>query len=329
MRIGDVTIKHGLFLAPMAGFSDRALRRIAKDMGAEYSVTEMISAKAVTFGDKKTFSLARIREDEGYVGLQIFGSEPDVMGRAAEILSNTAVPEGYVLPSAIDINMGCPVAKIYNNGEGSALMRDPELIYRITKAVKENTHLPVTVKIRTGIDANHINAPECAMAAESAGAELITVHGRTRIQMYSGDVDRKTIAKVKESVHIPVIANGDITSVESACSMLNETGADGIAIGRGAVGNPFLFREILAFMNGEEYRAPTLRERVDIALWQLRLAIEDKGERVAVPESRKQIALYLHSFRGAAALRSEINKALTYKEVEAVLLGALADADGQ
>jgi tRNA-dihydrouridine synthase B len=283
----------------------------------------MISAKAVTFGDKKTFLLARIREDEGPVGLQIFGSEPDIMARAADSLSRSVPAPGYVPPCAIDINMGCPVAKIFNNGEGSALMRDPELIFRITKAVKENIEIPVTVKIRTGVDSEHINAVECAQAAESGGAEIITVHGRTRVQMYSGDVDRETIRKVKNSLHIPVIANGDILSGEDALSMLRETGADGVAIGRGAVGNPFLFREIICALDGKVASVVTLEEKVNVALLQLRLAIEDKGERVAVPEARKQIALYLRSFKGAANMRAEINRALTYREVEEVLLDAL------
>lgn len=323
MKIGNTELRHGLFLAPMAGFSDRAMRRVCHLMGAEYSVTEMISAKAVTFGDKKTFSLAKIRADEGPVALQIFGSEPDVMGRAAEILSKRAWGEGYVSPSAIDINMGCPVHKIFSNGEGSALMRDPELIYRIVRAVKGSTDLPVTVKHRTGISADSINAVECALAAEAGGAELVTVHGRTKVQMYSGCVDRETIKKVKQSVHIPVIANGDILSARDALSMLRETEADGIAIGRGAVGNPFIFKEIKSIFDGEEYTEPTLDEKVEIALLQLRLSIEDKGERVAVPEARKQIAMYLHSFRGAAAIRAEINRALTYSEIEKILTDAL------
>lgn len=323
MKIGNVEIKHGLFLAPMAGFSDRAMRRICHEMGAEYSVSEMISAKAVTFGDKKTFSLARIRSDEGPVALQIFGSEPEIMGRAAQILSTRATEGGFCMPCAIDINMGCPVHKIYSNGEGSALMRNPDLIYRIVKAVKENTDLPVTVKHRTGIDSEHINATECALAAESAGASLITVHGRTKTQMYSGHVDRETIKKVKQSVHIPVVANGDILSYKDAVSMLNETGADGIAIGRGAVGNPFLFREIARSFEGEEYIYPTLAEITNVALLQLRLAIEDKGEKIAVPEARKQIASYLHSFRGAAQIRAEINRALSYSEIERIMLDAL------
>ena len=325
MKIGNQELKHGLFLAPMAGFSDRAMRRICADMGAEYSVTEMISAKAVTFGDKKTYSLANIRPDEGRVALQIFGSEPDIMARAANILSTRDFGEGYCSPCAIDINMGCPVHKIFSNGEGSALMRDPELIYRITRAVRENTDLPVTVKHRTGVDECSLNAVECAMAAESGGASLITVHGRTRAQMYSGSVNREIIKNVKKSVHIPVIANGDILSGADAISMLADTGADGIAIGRGAVGNPFIFREVICALEGTPYAGPTLGEKVDIALLQLRLAIEDKGERVAVPEARKQIASYLHSFRGAAAIRARINQALGYGEIERILTEALEE----
>ncbi len=326
MKIGNVEVRHGLFLAPMAGFSDRAMRRVCHEMGAEYSVSEMISAKAVTFGDKKTFSLAAIKEDEGPVALQIFGSEPDIMGRAADILTKKDWESlGLASPVAIDINMGCPVHKIFSNGEGSALMRDPELIYRIVRAVKESTYLPVTVKHRTGVDSSHINAVECALAAEAGGAELITVHGRTKTQMYSGGVDRETIKKVKNSLHIPVIANGDILSADDAISMLGDTGSDGIAIGRGAVGNPFIFSEIRSALCGESFTPPTLEEKVDVALWQLRLAIEDKGEEKAVPEARKQIASYLHSFRGAAQIRAKINRALTYGEIEQIFTEALKE----
>lgn len=309
----------------MAGFSDRAMRRVCYELGAEYSVSEMISAKAVTFGDKKTFSLAAIRADEGPVALQIFGSDPEIMGEAARILSEKKWQEGYVSPVAIDINMGCPVHKIFSNGEGSALMKSPELIYRIVRAVKDNTDLPVTVKHRTGIDSSSLNAVECAIAAEEGGAELITVHGRTKVQMYSGTVDRETIKNVKQSVHIPVIANGDILSAADAISMLRDTGADGVAIGRGAVGNPFIFAEIRAALERGAYLEPTLEEKVRVALWQLRLAIEDKGEAKAVPESRKQIASYLHSFKGAARIRVKINQALTYREIEDIFESAIRD----
>ncbi|MBR7116488.1 MAG: tRNA dihydrouridine synthase DusB [Clostridia bacterium] len=324
MLLGDNEFKYGLMLAPMAGFSDRAMRLVAREHGAEWSVTEMVSAKATVFGDKKTRILAKIHPDEGRVALQIFGKEPDVMARAAEILSRPAI-EGCSAPIAIDINMGCPVNKIFSNGEGSALMRDPELIHSIVASVKGATDLPVTVKIRAGIDREHVNAVECAIAAEDAGASLICVHGRTRSEMYSGSVDREIIKNVKNSVHIPVIANGDITSGADAVDMLRYTGADGVAVGRGAVGNPFIFDEIRAALSGEPYSEPTLTERVDCALKQLKEASLDKGEKIAVPEARKQIALYLKGFRGAAHIRALINTATSYSEVESIILTAMRD----
>ena len=323
MRIGDAELKYGLMLAPMAGFSDRAMRYVCHSLGAELCVTEMVSAKAVTYGDKKTCKLACIRADEGPVSLQIFGKEPDVMARAAYVLSRAEGSEGAVAPVSIDINMGCPVEKVFKNGEGSALMRDPELIYRIVKAVKGNIDIPVTVKLRSGVNAESINAVECALAAESGGASLICVHGRTRVQMYSGNADRQIIKEVKKSVNIPVIANGDVNSGEDALGMLRDTGADGLAIGRGAVGNPFIFEEIISALEGKEYTPPSLDGRISTALRQLWLAVEDKGERIAIPEARKQIAMYLKAFKGAARIRSEINGAVLYSEVEEILLGAL------
>ena len=314
--------KHNIFLAPMAGYTDRAMRLVCHKYGAEHSVSEMVSAKAVSFGDKKTFNLARILPDEGPVSVQIFGSEPEVMAQAAYTLANTL--DG-MRPVAIDINMGCPVHKIFSNGEGSALMRDPSLICRITKAVSEAIDIPTTVKIRAGINAQSINAVECALAAEEGGAKLLTIHGRTREQMYGGTADREIIKNVKSALQIPVIANGDIVDAPSALSMLRDTGADGIAIGRGAVGNPFIFSEIISVLEGGQYSEPTLEERIDTALLQLRTSIEEKGERVAISEARKQIALYLRSFRGAARIRAEINRSLTYTEVEAALMSALKD----
>ena len=316
-----------VMLAPMAGYSDRAMRVVCERYGAEYAVTEMISAKAVTFGDKKTAALAAILPDEGRVGLQIFGSEPDVMARAAEVLSNAIEGDGFVPPVAIDINMGCPVNKIFGNGEGSALMKSPELIEKITRSVVGATSLPVTVKMRIGIDANHINAIECAQAAEAGGARMICMHGRTRVELYSGAVHRDVIRDVKKCLHIPLVANGDIVTAADALSMLSDTGADGIAIGRGAVGNPFLFAEILAAMENREYTPPTLAERVDTALLQLRLSIEEKGESRAVNEARKQIALYLSGFRGAAKIRAVINTATTYSEVERIFAEVLAESN--
>ncbi len=324
MKIGNTNIKNGLFLAPMAGYTDRAMRLVCHNMGAEYSVTEMVSAKAVVFRDKKTFTLAKIFSDEGPVAIQIFGSEPSIMAEAAKILSEREECRDAV---AIDINMGCPVKKIFSNGDGSALMKNPALIEKITRAVKESTHLPVTVKIRTGIDEHHINALDCALAAEAAGADALCIHGRTTAQMYGGKADKKIIEKVKSALQIPLIANGDITNAEEALTMFSDTGADGIAIGRGAVGNPFIFSEILSALSGTDYTKPTLKERVDTALYQLREAIADKGERVAVTEARGQIALYLKGFSGAARIRGEINRATTLEEVKSSLCSALTDSE--
>ena len=320
VSLGKLNITHGLCLAPMAGYTDRAMRLVCRKYGVEHSVTEMVSAKAVIFNDKKTFALARILPDEGPVSVQIFGSEPEIMAEAAHTLAN---PKEGVRPVAIDINMGCPVNKIFGNGEGSALMKNPDLIYRITKAVSCAIDLPTTVKIRAGINKNSINAVECALAAEEGGASLLCIHGRTREQMYGGLADREIIKNVKDSLRIPLIANGDIVDGASALAMLRDTGADGIAVGRGAVGNPFIFSEIISALEGKSFSEPTIEERVDTALLQLRTAIEEKGERMAIPEARKQIALYLRSFHGAARIRAEINRALTYREVEKALRSAL------
>lgn len=315
MNIGKANLKYGLMLGPMAGFSDRAMRCVCRKFGAEYAVTEMVSAKAVCYGDQKTCKLARILPDEGPVGLQIFGSEPDIMAEgAARLLQN--VGEGEARPVAVDLNMGCPVHKIYSNGEGSALMRDPDRIRRIVSAVKSAIDLPVTVKMRAGIAPDTVNAVECALAAEEGGASCVTVHGRTRVQMYSGKADREIIKKVKDSLHIPVIANGDIDSAEAALTMLHDTGADGLMIARAAVGNPFLFREIAAALAGERIPCFSPEERRETALSQLRLAMEEKGERTAVSEARKQIAVYFTGIRGCAALRDAINRSDTYREVE-------------
>ena len=305
-----------IMLAPMAGYTDRAMRLVCHECGADYSVTEMVSARAVMHNDEKTFRLARIEADEGPVAIQIFGNDPYIMARAAEVLSR---PKEGEVPVAIDINMGCPVNKIFSNGEGSALMRDPSLIGKIVSAVVGAVDIPVTVKMRAGVDSGNINAVECAIVAAEAGASMICVHGRTRVQMYGGTADREIIAKVKNSVHIPVFANGDVQSGEEAIAMLSETGADGIAVGRGAVGNPFLFGEIRAALRGEDYKKPTPDEICDTALRQLRLAIENKGERVAVCESRKQVALYLRSVRGAAAIRCKMNRAETYEDALEVM----------
>ena len=323
MKIGNTELEYGLILAPMAGFTDRAMRLVANRCGAEYGVTEMVSAKAVCYGDKKTHTLARIMSDEGPCALQIFGKEPNIMAQAAAILE--AGEENSSAPVAIDINMGCPVNKIFSNGEGSALMKNPGLIYDIVKAVSEAIHIPCTVKLRAGVDKDSINAVECAIAAEEGGAQAVTVHGRTRAEMYSGKANCDVVKNVKNGVHIPVIASGDIVDLNSFLEVREKTGADAFMIGRGAIGNPFIFSEIKAYLSKEKYELPTLSERIEMALCQLKAAVLEKGETVAVRESRKQIALYLHAFKGASQIRAKVNRAESYSEIEVALYSVLEE----
>lgn len=318
MSYADLLATPGGVLAPMAGFTDRAMRCLCHRYGAQYTVTEMVSARAVVYGDRKTRTLARIRADEGPVVLQLFGSEPDIIAEAAARILSTVEPD-CVPPVGIDINMGCPVSKIFSNGEGSALMRDPERIYRIVAATVASVPLPVSVKLRAGVDDQHRNAVVCAQAAEAAGASLVAVHGRTRVAMYGGKADMEIVRDVKRALHIPVLESGDAVSAETAHSILQQTGADGVMIGRGAIGEPFLFAALRAELSGASYRPPSWQERCQAALEQLALAVEDKGERVAVAEARKQIALYFRGFRGCAAFRGAMNQATTYAQAEALV----------
>ena len=307
-----------LWLAPMAGYTDSAMRALSHKMGAEATVSEMISAKAVTYRDKKTVALGAIKEGEGPVLLQLFGKEPSVMAEAAGMLS-----AGYCgsIPFGIDVNMGCPVPKIAGNGEGSALLRSPELCERIVSAMRAAMpkDMPLTCKLRLGYTDTY-TVKEVAAACVSGGASALFVHGRTRPMMYAGEADWEAIAAVRASVPLPLIGNGDITSGALAARRLSKSGCYGLMVGRGAVGNPFLFREIRAHLMGEEPPAPpTPRERAEMALAHLAAAIRDKGEALAVRECRKQIAAYLRALPGAAALRHAVMSAVTYREIEALL----------
>ncbi|MBQ9116734.1 MAG: tRNA dihydrouridine synthase DusB [Clostridia bacterium] len=308
--LGERNIAHGLVLAPMAGVTDRAFRVLAVKMGAELTVSEMISAKAIWYKDKKTAALSEFSRDEEPISIQLFGSEPEIMAYAAAELEGK-----YPSLAAIDINMGCPMPKITGNGEGSALMQKPQLAGEIVKRVKDAVKLPVTVKMRTGWDERSLNAPYLAQVCEQNGAALICVHGRTRKQLYAPPVDRKTIALVKHSVSVPVVANGGIYTAADAMAMLSETGCDGIAIGQGAMGNPWLFREIREAMDGRGEYVPSVKERMYTALLHLELLLRFKGEHIGSREARRQMAYYMKGLSGAAAARDRLNRAESGEEI--------------
>ena len=302
MKIGGIETENNIFLAPMAGVTDKPFRRICKKYGAGMVYSEMISAKALHYKDKKTHELMSLAADEHPCAVQIFGSEPEIMAEAAEdvFLSGADV---------LDINMGCPTPKIVNNGDGSALMKNTELIGKIVKAVSSVSKLPVTVKIRKGWDDESVNAVSAAKIAGENGAAAIAVHGRTRKAFYSGKADWDIIKEVKNAVNIPVIGNGDIWSAYDAKNMLDYTGCDAVMIGRGAQGNPFIFRQICELMKyGEVRNNPSAAEKVRQALEHVEMLVGEKGERRGVCEARKHIAWYLKGMNGASAVKSEIFK---------------------
>ena len=331
MQIGSVLFPHGLFLGPMAGYTDFAMRTVCREMGAEGLVTEMVSAKAVVFGDRKTIPLARVSAEECPCAVQLFGHEPEVLAEAARIVA--AGVGGGVAPTMIDLNMGCPVHKIVSGGDGSALMRDPALAERIVRAVRDAVKIPVTVKIRLGWDDAHRNAPEVARAAESGGADAVFVHGRTRTQFYAGTADYRGIGEVVRAVSLPVIGNGDVRDAEGGARLLRESGCAGIMVGRGAVGNPFLFRTLAALLSGQPLPPPpTAAEKYAVAKRQLTLAAKEKGESVAVLEARKHLGEYLRGIRGGSAARAEIFRAESAGEMLRILAAALSvppEPDGE
>ncbi len=336
VTFGPITLPHGLALAPLAGVSDRAFRRVCRACGADFTVSEMVSAKALCYEQRKkdpkvrsvSGHLASVMADELPMAVQIFGSEPDFMAEAARMIEANeyigCVSE--VPPSAIDINMGCPVRKVTGNGEGSALLKNPKLIGEIVTAVVRAVKIPITVKIRAGWDKDSVNAPEVARIIEASGASLLTVHARTREQMYEPGVDRSVITAVKQAVSIPVLGNGDIYTAADALSMMAETGCDGVMIARGAMGNPWIFSEIRAALEGKDFTLPPASERFEVALTQVREMITEKGQRVGVAEAKKHLAWYCHGMEGAAAARGRLMQAESYNELAAILreMGARA-----
>lgn len=310
MLIGTLQINSKLALAPMAGVCDLAFRAICRSFGAGLTYTEMVSSKALVYQDSKTRSLLRLREDEHPVAAQIFGSDVGCMGEAAALAAQISGAD------IIDINMGCPVGKVVKSGDGSALMLDPDKAMKIIEAVRKNVTCPVTVKIRKGWDKGKVNAVQFAQMAESAGASAVAVHGRTRVQMYSGVADWDIIREVKQNVKIPVLANGDVFTSEDAVRILKYTGADMVMIGRGAFGNPWLFAQAKAALDGEPVPAlPPLRERIDTAVSQFEIAEKYKSEKIACLEARKHFAWYLRGVAHAGFFRDKIMKIETMADI--------------
>jgi len=318
MIIGNVTLENPFFLAPLAGITDAPFRRICKEQGAGLVYSEMVSGKGLYYNDKATERLLKIYDDEKPVAFQIFGSDPDIMSFTAQKLAGRE-------NSILDINMGCPVPKLVKNGEGSALLKDPQLVETIIRAAVSFAGKPVTAKIRIGWDAESINAVEIAKAIEAGGASAIGVHGRTREQYYSGKADWNVIRQVKQAVSIPVIGNGDIFSGQDAISMMEETGCDFVMIARGALGNPWIFREALALWKGQTLPPrPTIPEKIELILNHFDLLLVEKGEYAAVREMRKHAGWYLKGIPGSAAVRRDLNSI-----VEAELLKETISRMGQ
>lgn len=313
LKIGDVTLKGNIILGPMAGVTDLPFRLLCKEQGADLIYTEMVSAKGILYHNKNTDSLLEIREEERPVSLQFFGSDPMIMSEMAKKIENRNF-------DILDINMGCPVPKVVNNGEGSALMKQPKLAEKIVSELVKKINKPVTVKIRKGFGKEECNAVEIAKAAESAGASAIAVHGRTREQYYSGKADWNIIKEVKEAVNIPVIGNGDLFTPQDAVRMLEQTGCDGLMLARGVQGNPWLLKQVKTYLlTGELLLKPSIDEVIQMILRHTQLQISIKGSYTGIREMRKHVAWYTTGYKNSAKLRNRVNEIESYDSLENLL----------
>lgn len=313
IKIGNLEINGNLALGPMAGVTDLPFRMLCKEQGADLIYTEMVSAKGIYYNNKNTEALLKVKEEERPVALQFFGADPDIMGPMAHKI------EGLNF-DILDINMGCPVPKVVNNGEGSALLKTPELAGKVVSSIAESIEKPVSVKFRIGFDKTHEDIVDFAKRMEDSGASLIAVHGRTRAQYYSGKADWDTIRKIKSAVSIPVIGNGDVFTPQDAKRLIEETGCDGIMIARGARGNPWIFKQVKEYLKtGTLLEKPGIEELVEMILRHGRLQVEFKGEYLAIREMRKHIAWYTAGYKNSAKLRSRVNEIETYKNLEELM----------
>lgn len=323
LTIGNLTLDNNIILAPMAGVSDLPFRLLCSEQGAGLCCMEMVSAKAILYKNKNTESLLEIHPDEGPVSLQLFGSDPNILSEMAKQIEDRPF-------DILDINMGCPVPKVVNNGEGSALMKQPRLVGEIVSAVVQAVHKPVTVKIRKGFDEDHVNAVEIAKIAEDAGAAAVMVHGRTREQYYTGEADWEILAQVKEKLTIPVIGNGDVTDGPSAEKLLRQTGCDGVMIGRAARGNPWIFGQIGAYLrDGTVLQKPASEEIVQTILRHARLQLACKGEYTGIREMRKHVSWYTAGMPDSARLRQSVNLVEKFEELERLVGHILWHGEGK